>query len=73
MGKQILSCRFIRAQEGFLLAIQGYLDSGARDAAVKRRVLVREEERGVVNHFTYLTRWQSGFTQHWKKSDGGDF
>ena len=47
MGKQILSCRFIRAQEGCLLAIQGYLDSGARDAAVKRRVLVREEETGI--------------------------
>ena len=28
------------------MARQGHLDSGARDVAVRRRVLVREEERG---------------------------
>ena len=44
--RRILSCWFIRAQEGCLLARQGHMDSGARDAAVRRRVLVREEERG---------------------------
>ena len=44
---RILSCRFFQAQEGFLLARQGHFDSGARDAAVKRRVLVREEEKEI--------------------------
>lgn len=43
--RRILSCRFVRAQESCLLARQGHLDPGARDAAVRRRVLVREEER----------------------------
>merc|ERR1719319_1349298 len=44
--RRILSCRFIWAQEGCLLIRQGHLDSGTRDAAMRRRVLVREEERG---------------------------
>ena len=44
--RRILSCRFIQAQEGCLLARQGHLDSGVRDAAVRWRVLVMEEERG---------------------------
>ena len=44
--RRILSCRFIRAQQNHLLTRQGHLDSGARDAAVRRRVLAREEERG---------------------------
>ena len=43
---RILSCGFIRAQEGYLLARQGHLNSGERDAAGRRRVLVREKERG---------------------------
>ena len=42
--RRILSCRFVRAQESCLLARQGHLDTGARDAAARRRVLVREEE-----------------------------
>ena len=43
--RRILSCRVIPAQDGCLLSRQGHLDSGARDAVVRRRVLVREEER----------------------------
>ena len=42
--RRILSCKFVRAQESCLLARQGHLDTGARDAAARRRVLVREEE-----------------------------
>ena len=42
--RRILSCRFVRAQESCLLVRQGHLDAGARYAAVRRRILVREEE-----------------------------
>ena len=44
--RRILSCRSIRSQESCLMARQGHLDSGAREAAVRRRLLVREEVRG---------------------------
>ena len=42
--RRILSCAFVRANESCLLARLGHLDTGAREAAARRRVTVREEE-----------------------------
>ena len=43
--RRILSCAFVRATESCLLARLGHLDAGAREAAQRRQVTVREEER----------------------------
>ena len=43
--RRILSCAIVRATESCLLARLGHLDAGAREAAQRRQVLVREEER----------------------------
>ena len=42
--RRILSCRFIRSQESCLLARLGHMDEGARQAAGRRRLRMREEE-----------------------------
>ena len=42
--RRILSCAFVRSQESCLLARMGHLDGGARDAAARQQVAVRQEQ-----------------------------
>ena len=42
--RRIISCASVRAIESCLLARLGHMDSGAREAAARRKTTVREEE-----------------------------
>ena len=61
--RRILSCAFVRATESCLLARLGHLDAGAREAAQRRQVTVREEEkdrREEAAHFQAYVRGRGG-------------
>ena len=61
--RRILSCAFVRATESCLLARLGHLDAGAREAAQRRQVAVREEERDrreEAAHFQAYVRGRGG-------------
>ena len=61
--RRILSCAFVRATESCLLARLGHLDAGAREAAQRRQVTVREEERDrreEAAHFQAYVRGRGG-------------
>ena len=42
--RRILSCSFVRSQESCLLSRMGHLGEGAREAAARRRLAVRQEQ-----------------------------
>ena len=61
--RRILSCAFVRATESCLLARLGHLDAGAREAAQRRQVTMREEERDrreEAAHFQAYVRGRGG-------------
>ena len=42
--RRVLACTFVRAQASCLLARLGHMDEGARQAATRRQVTLREED-----------------------------
>ena len=58
--RRILSCRFIRSQEDCLLARLGHMDQGAREAAGRRNVRLREEEMGRKEATAFYTAYVRG-------------
>ena len=58
--RRILSCRFIRSQESCLLARLGHMDDGARQAAGRRRLRMREEEMARHEAAAYHTAYIRG-------------
>ena len=62
--RRILSCRFIRSQESCLLARLGHMDDGARQAAGRRRLRMREEEMARHEAAAYHTAYVRGRGVH---------
>ena len=58
--RRILSCRFVRSQEDCLLARLGHMDQGAREAAGRRKVRVREEEMARKESVAFYTAYVRG-------------
>ena len=58
--RRILSCTFVRSQESCLLAWMGHLDGGARDAAVRRTVAVRQEQLAREEASAYFAAYVRG-------------
>ena len=52
--RRILSCTFVRAQESCLLARMGHMDAGARDAAVRRQVSMRQDALAREENLAYF-------------------
>ena len=51
---RILSCTFVQAQESCLLARMGHMDAGARDAAVRRQVSMRQDALAREENLAYF-------------------
>ena len=58
--RRILSCTFVRSQESCHLARMGHLDGGARDAAARRTVAVRQEQLAREEASAYFAAYVRG-------------